>query len=308
MTDLPVFDARRPIALIGMGVMGSKVAWACARAGLQVRAFDIDRAQLAASIELALTWSTGAERERVRAHLIATTDLQQATQGVQLAFENVPESESVKRDALQALDRCCAPDVPIGSNTSSMLASELAAYTRRPERVFAMNFNDPRTDRLVELMGHEGSVPDVLAFAEAWARHIGMVPVRVRREQMGYAMNRLWRVIKREALRQADAGITTPEELDRAWMLAFGMRAGPFGIMDEVGLKTVLMIEERYARASGDPADAPPAFLREMVAQGRTGARAGAGFYSHPEPAYKQLGFLDRQAAPAHDATASKPG
>jgi 3-hydroxybutyryl-CoA dehydrogenase len=293
MTAAYLFDPTRPVAIIGMGVMGTKVAWACARSGIPVQAFDVDAAKIDASIALALTWSEGAERDRVQRLLVGRPQLEQAVAGVQLVFENVPEIDDIKRDVIQRIASLVPAHLPIGSNTSSMRASEVAAHSSHPQRVFAMNFSDPRTDRLVELMGHPQSDPAVLAFAEAWARHLRMVPVRTQKEQMGYAMNRLWRVIKREALRQVAEGITTPADLDRAWMLLFGMPIGPFGIMDEVGLETILHIEERYARAGSDPTDHPPQFLHDMVAAGRTGSRAGAGFYRHPEPAYRRPEFLN---------------
>jgi 3-hydroxybutyryl-CoA dehydrogenase len=294
MNTAQLFSAARPVAIIGMGVMGTKVAWACARAGLPVQAFDVDAAKLEASIALALSWSEGDERERVHRLLVGRRTLEQAVEGVQLVFENVPEVDEIKRDVIQRIDALVPAHLPIGSNTSSMRASEIAAHSSQPQRVFAMNFSDPRTDRLVELMGHPQSDPAVLTLAEAWARHLHMVPVRTHKEQMGYAMNRLWRVIKREALRQVAEGITTPADLDRAWMLVFGMPIGPFGIMDEVGLETILHIEERYARAGTDPTDHPPQFLLDMVAAGHTGSRAGGGFYQHPEPAYRRVGFLER--------------
>lgn len=294
MNSAKLFDPVHAVAIVGMGVMGTKVAWACARAGVPVQAFDVDEAKIEASIALALSWSEGLERDRVERLMVARPKLEQAVEGVQLVFENVPEIDEIKREVIQRIDALAPADLPIGSNTSSMRASEIAAHCSRPDRVFAMNFSDPRTDRLVELMGHSQSDPAVLAFAEAWARHLRMVPVRTHKEQMGYAMNRLWRVIKREALRQVAEGITTPADLDRAWMLVFGMPIGPFGIMDEVGLETILHIEERYARAGADPTDHPPQFLHDMVAAGRTGSRAGGGFYRHPQPAYRRPDFLDK--------------
>jgi 3-hydroxybutyryl-CoA dehydrogenase len=293
MSSAQLFKPDSPVAIIGMGVMGTKVAWACARAGLPVQAFDVDAAKLQDSIALALSWSDGDERDRVQRLLLGRSTLEQAVTGVQLVFENVPEVDEIKRDVIQRIDALVPAHLPIGSNTSSMCASEIAAHSSQPQRVFAMNFSDPRTDRLVELMGHPQSDTAVLALAEAWARHLRMVPVRTHKEQMGYAMNRLWRVIKREALRQVAEGVTTPADLDRAWMLVFGMPIGPFGIMDEVGLETILHIEERYSRAGTDPTDHPPQFLLDMVAAGRTGSRAACGFYQHPEPAYRGADFLE---------------
>jgi 3-hydroxybutyryl-CoA dehydrogenase len=125
----------------------------------------------------------------------------------------------------------------------------------------------------------------------AWARHIGMVPIETRKEQLGYSFNRLWRVIKQEALRQIAEGYATPESIDRAWMLNFGAEIGPCGIMDEIGLHTVLAIERVYHEASGEARDRPPAFLVEMVKAGKLGVVSGQGFYSYPDPTYRAPGF-----------------
>lgn len=148
-----------------------------------------------------------------------------------------------------------------------------------------MNWSDPRTSRLVELMGSPKTDPGTIAFALAWARRIGMIPIRVRHEQMGYSFNRIWRVIKKEVLRQIAAGVATPEDIDRAWMLAFGMSYGPCGLMDSVSLRSIRNVELAYFADTGDPTDRPPAFLDRMIAEGR-------GFYRHPDPEYRDPDWL----------------
>jgi len=144
----------------------------------------------------------------------------------------------------------------------------------------------------VELMTSETAPAATVAFAEAWATAIGMVPIRVRREQMGYAFNRLWREIKREALRQVARRITTPYDIDRAWMLTFRTPCGPFGLMDEIGLESVLRVEQSYYAASGRLEDRPPPFLAAMIAHGWTGARALKGFYLYGPAEYEHPEFV----------------
>ena len=289
----PTFDPARRIAIVGAGVMGTKVAWACARAGIPTTLFDSEPGKPAASRSLALTWSEGAERERVARHLAVTETLAQALDGAQLAFENVPEDLELKRQVLGEVGRLLAPAAMMGSNASSLTCSPLAAASERPARFFNMNFSDPRTDRLVEIMLAPESDPRAADFAAAWARAIGMVPLRCGKEQMGYSFNRLWRAIKKEVLRQIEEGYATPEQIDRAWMLIFGMPIGPCGIMDQISLPSVAKVEHQYALASGDPGDEAPPFLHRMIAAGRTGERAGRGFYDYPEPAFQRKGWLE---------------
>jgi len=289
----PTFDPARPIAVIGAGVMGTKVAWACARAGIPTALYDSEPGKAAVSRALALTWSQGAERARLAAALAAHDDLDRALAGAQLAFENVPEDLALKQAVLADLGRRLAPGAMMGSNASSLTCSPLAEASGRPACFFNMNFSDPRDQRLVEIMLSPASDPRAADFARAWARSIGMVPLLCRREQMGYSFNRLWRVIKQEVLRQIEQGYASPEDIDRAWMLGFGMAVGPCGIMDQISLPSVAKVEHQYALASGDPADEAPAFLHRMIAEGREGERTGEGFYRYPDPAYRRPGWLE---------------
>jgi 3-hydroxybutyryl-CoA dehydrogenase len=290
---LPRFDPARPVAVIGAGVMGTKVAWACARSGLPTRLFDSAPGKAAEARLRAATWGTDAERQRILDLLVVAERLADAVAGVQLAFENAPERLDLKHAVLAAIGTAAPGDAYIGTNASSLTPTSLAAASGRPERFFNLNFSDPRTDRLTELMTAADAALETREFAKEWARHIGMVPVEVMKEQLGYSFNRLWRVIKQEALRQIAEGYATPDSIDRSWMLIFGTAMGPCGLMDEVGLHSVLAIERIYHAASGEPRDRPPEFLERMVAEGRLGVASGEGFYRHPDPAYRRPGFLE---------------
>jgi 3-hydroxyacyl-CoA dehydrogenase len=289
---MKTFSSDAPIAIIGMGVMGTKVAWATARVGIPTRAYDIDLGRNRAAIERALSWSEGAEQAVVREHLVLSPTLGEALADVQLAFENVPEDADLKRSVLGELGRLLDPAAYLGSNTSSMLCSPLGLASGRPDRFFSLNFTDPRFMRLVELMGSAATAPETLAFARAWSAAIGMIPVHVKKEQMGYSFNRLWRVIKKEVLRQLALGYATPQDIDRAWMLTFQTPYGPCSLMDEIGLESVKKIEETYFNATGDPTDRPPPFLVDMVAAGKKGVSTGEGFYRYPDPEFQRKEFL----------------
>ncbi len=292
MTSATAFDPARPIAIIGLGIMGTKVAWACARAGIPTRLYDADAAQIESALHTALSWSTGEEQLRLRDRLQPADHLAGALADVQLAFENVPEKLALKQSVHRDIGALLTETAWQGSNTSSLLCTPIAEASGRPDRFFCLNFNDPRTSRLVELMPGSKTSDACQTFAKAWARHIGMVPVTTRREQMGYSSNRLWREIKKEALRQIGNGYSTPEDIDRAWMLNWGTLQGPCGLMDDVGLHTILSVEQSYFEASGDESDRPPQFLVDMVERGELGTAAGKGFYTYPDPAYRAPDFL----------------
>ena len=84
-----------------------------------------------------------------------------------------------------------------------------------------MNWTDPRTMTLVELMGGSSAAPETINFAKKWAVKVGMHPLHVKKSRWGYSFNRLWRVIKKEVLRQIAEEIVDLEAIDRAWMLSF---------------------------------------------------------------------------------------
>ncbi len=290
--SFPAFDPSRPIAVIGCGVMGAKVAWASARAGIPTRAFDTSAKQLETALGQIHGWSEGEERRALVESLAFTTDLDRALDGAQLAFENVPEVLDLKQRIHADIGKRLQADGYMGSNTSSLLCSPLADASGRPTRFFNMNFTDPRSQGLVEIMGGSETAPETIAFAIAWAKAIGMVPILTRRENMGYSFNRLWRAIKKEVLHQVDQGTGNPEDIDRAWMLTFGTPYGPFGLMDQVGLATILKIEDTYFKASGDESDRPPKMLAAMVERGDLGVASGKGFYTYPDPAYERPEWL----------------
>jgi len=291
-----MFNPNKPILIVGTGVMGSLVAWATARTGIPVHAFDAQPGKAMTALKQALTWSEGEERSLVERNFQVFESLDKAVKSVQMAFENVFEDVDVKRELLEKLGALLSRETYMGSNTSSLVCSKLAASSGRPDRFFNMNFTDPRTSRLVELMGCPETAVQSLVFARAWARHIGMVPITVNKEQMGYSFNRLWRVIKKEVLRQVAEGYAKPEDIDRAWMLSFDMSYGPCGLMDMVSLPTIAKVEQQYYLDSGDPTDCPPEFLEQMIEAGKHGVVSGEGFYRYPDPAYRKPGWLDEES------------
>jgi 3-hydroxybutyryl-CoA dehydrogenase len=286
------------IAVIGAGVMGRQVAWACAHHGLAVRLFDSDAATALDASRQVQAWleSDGLAAPAVAAafgRFRVASKLAEAVSGADLVFENVPEILELKRSVYAEVEPLLAPDAFLGSNASSLPWTPLARDLARPERFFLANFSSPRAGRLVEYMGGAVTTQRTRAAALAWLRRIGMAPVPVDKEIMGYAANRIWRAIKKECLHLADGGYATPENIDRAYMLGQGTKVGPFALMDQVGLHSVLRVEEAYFQASGDPSDRPPKILTDKVAAGHLGVCTGQGFYRYPNPAYEAPGWLE---------------
>ena len=290
-------------AVVGSGTMGRQIALQIARHGLPVALFDTDPRQLERAREaqrgyldewVASGQLAAEEREAVLGRVRPVADLGEAVRDVDLAIEVVPERVELKRQVFAQLDEHCRDGAIIATNSSSIRVSLLEDATGRPERVANLHFFLPVWQLpMVEVGGGTRTEPAVLDALADFAGLIGLYPLRVRKESTGFIMNRIWRAIKKESLQVADAGIASIEDIDRAWMLFWGVPLGPFGKMDDVGLDVIQLIEEHYARESGDPSDLPPPILTERVARGELGRKTGRGFYTYPNPSYQAPGFLD---------------
>ena len=292
------------VAVVGAGTMGRQIALQCARHGFPVALYDVvaevvhdaegwQRQTVGGWIdsgELALPDEAG-----IFARIQYESELPNALADADLAIEAVPERIELKRAAFAQMDRLLPAEAIIASNSSSIRVSALEDATERPERVANLHFYLPVWDSpMVEIGGGSCTRPDVLDALAAFARAISVLPLRVRRESTGFVFNRVWRAVKKEAMRVADSGVASIEDIDRAWMIKFGReKPPPFAQMDRIGLDIIRDIELRYAAESGDPADLPRSVLTDRVARGDLGVKTGRGFYEYPDPAWARADFLD---------------
>jgi 3-hydroxybutyryl-CoA dehydrogenase len=121
---------------------------------------------------------------------------------------------------------------------------------------------------------------------------MGLLVILVRKENTGFVFNCIWRAVKKESLRLFDQGVASVEDIDRTWMIQMESDMGPFAMMDRIGLDVVRDIEQVYSEESGDPRDAPPRVLEQMIARGELGVKTGKGFYTYPDPAWRKPDFL----------------
>jgi 3-hydroxybutyryl-CoA dehydrogenase len=270
----------RTIAIIGAGLMGREVAWASLRAGYEVRLYDVNPESLLSAV----TELREQLAELPAIPLTACETLADAVNAAELTFENVSEDLNLKRRVHAEIEAALPADAIQGSNSSALRGSDIAAGLKHPERLFNANFDHPRSGgKLVEIMGHVATSAETLAIASTWIQRMGLISIPVKRESLGYVQNRIWRAIKREAMRLVDGGHSTVEDVDKGFCLSYGVSVGPFALMDKVGLQTVLKIEEIYFAASGAEEDRPTELLRRLVQEGKTGINAGEGFYKYPQ-------------------------
>jgi 3-hydroxybutyryl-CoA dehydrogenase len=215
-------------------------------------------------------------------------------QDAELVIEAAPENVDLKNKIFKELGRKAPPKAILATNSSSIPVSRMEISNGRPERCLNIHFYCPVEGvNMVDIMSGTMTLPDVEEKGVPWIRSIGCIPLRVKKEILGFCFNRVWRTIKREALYLWANGFVDFRDTDRAWMVFTKMKEGPLALMDKVGLDVVYEIEMTYYRDSNDPKDRPPDALLEMVRRGELGIKSGKGFYTYPDPEYLQPDFLN---------------
>jgi 3-hydroxybutyryl-CoA dehydrogenase len=303
----PVIDRDTPLAIVGAGTIGRLIATEALLGGLPVYLVDrnpsaIEGATKTLRVNLAQEIKDSLALERTLGRLTTAVgdlasdeDIQDALGKARCVVEALPEIKELKEEILGSLDEIVPPHTPITTVSSSLPVSELLGKTKFPER-FINSHPLQRGIAAIEIMPSALTSRETHENVTDLFNSIGMVPIQVQKETVGFIFNIVWRNIKKTALDLVERGVNTPADFDRIWMMAFKSKNAPFALMDMVGLDVVLAIEERYATLTGDPKDEPPTFLKEMVRQGNLGLKTGKGFYSYPNPAYKRLGFAEQGA------------
>ncbi|MGN6871111.1 MAG: 3-hydroxyacyl-CoA dehydrogenase [Solirubrobacteraceae bacterium] len=299
---MQIDDVRR-IAIVGAGTMGQQIAFQCAGHGYDVAVYDLDAAALEAAGARIDAYAGGLEaggvisselRAAARARITLTSDPSTAAENADLLSEAVPEDPELKGRVLSEFDAACPSRTIFMTNTSTLVPSQFAQASGRPDRLLALHFHLPVwVNNLADVMPHAGTAPEVTELVIAFARRIGQVPIELRHEYHGYVFNTMYGALNRAAITLAQQEVASVEDIDRAWMHVTKAPVGPLGALDAVGLDTTWKITDYWARELGDEQlKANATFLKAYVDRGDLGVKSGRGFYSYPNPAYAQPGFI----------------
>ena len=281
-------ESNRPIAVIGAGTLGRRIALMFATGGGTVRVCDLDagqRADAAAYIEAQLPGVLSSVEGSSPATVELTASMEEAVADAWLVVESLPERLEVKVPVFRQLDGLAPADAILATNSSSYPSREVVAEVSRPERVLNMHFFMPPVAVAVELMTCGQTDEAVLDRLVAALPRFGLTPFRAHAESRGFIYNRIWAAIKREALMVVSEGVASPQEVDALYAKVTGQKEGPFRKMDRVGLDVVLDIEENYAAHRDGIPTGPRELLRSYLAEGRLGEKSGRGFYDYQEQA-----------------------
>ncbi|MBI9082049.1 MAG: 3-hydroxyacyl-CoA dehydrogenase [Desulfobacterales bacterium] len=279
------------VLIIGAGTMGQQIGWICAVHGLSVVLYDIHTDFIgiaAAGVEkLSARFVrnghlTGEAATATRDRMAFLTDPDAAAAGADLVSESVPEDPELKGRVLGDFNRRCPAHTIFTTNTSTLLPSQFAEATGRPDRFAALHFHDVSISRVVDVMPHPGTSDETTATIRAFALRIGQDPVMLQKENSGYVFNTMLTAVIGEALTLAANGVASVADIDRSWMGITHMPTGPFGIMDSIGLTTVWKVSDYWAGKTKDPkARANADFVQQFIDQGRLGRKTGQGFYTY---------------------------
>ncbi len=205
----------------------------------------------------------------------------EAARGAQLVVEAVPEDMNIKREVFSTLDKVCAPEAILASNTSSLPITVLGAVTKRASKVIGMHFMNPvPMMKLIEIIRGLETSDETHKTVHELSVKVGKTPVTVK-DYPGFISNRVLMPMINEAAFTLMEGVATREDIDTVMKLGMGHPMGPLTLADFIGLDVCLAIMEVLHKGYGDSKYRPCPLLGKMVEAGRLGKKTGQGFFEY---------------------------
>ena len=280
------------IAVLGAGVMGHGIAQIAAGAGYRVTMRDIsqeflDGARQRIERNLKRNVERGRMTEEAAQELMGrisfTLDLPGAVGDADFVVEAIPESLDLKKRVWGEVSKNARKDAVLATNTSSISISVLAEAVSGPERFVGMHFFNPPTHmRLVEVIPGARTGRGAVELVKSVAERMGKTPVEVKKDVVGFIVNRILITYLNEAAKLLEAGDYTRDQIDSAMQYGARMPLGPFMLMDLIGIDIVYHILKVFEENLG-PEYRPADTIEELYSEKRLGQKTGKGFYSYVE-------------------------
>lgn len=288
MSIVPRNHFQRPVAVVGAGTLGRRIALMFATRGGEVRIIDPDGEvgnAAVAFVEKQLPDVAAAVPNGTPGTAEYVPDQAIGVKGAWLVVEAVPEVLDLKKKVFAQLDSEADADAIVASNSSSYASRLFTEDLKTSDRMLNTHFYMPPQTTALDVMSNGDTSQDILDFVLETFPQYGLHPFLVRRESTGFIFNRIWAAIKRESLEVVYEGVSIPRDIDAMFMQNFGTVAGPFRMMDQVGLDVVLDIEQHYERENPNLPKGPVELLKKYVDAGKLGVKSGEGFYDdYPKP------------------------
>ncbi|WP_010518044.1 3-hydroxyacyl-CoA dehydrogenase family protein [Croceivirga radicis] len=280
------------IAVIGAGTMGNGIAHVFAQNGYRVNLIDISQESLDKGIAtirknldrlLAKEKITETVKENTLGNITTFTQLEIGVKEADLVVEAATENLEVKLNIFRELDTICDANSILATNTSSISITQIAAVTKRPEKVIGMHFMNPvPIMKLVEIIRGYNTSDSVTEQIMALSKALGKTPTEVN-DYPGFVANRILMPMLNEAIETLYNGVAGVEEIDTVMKLGMAHPMGPLQLADFIGLDVCLSILNVMYDGFKNPKYAPCPLLVNMVTAGKLGIKTGEGFYDYSE-------------------------
>ena len=281
----------KKVAVIGTGIMGRQMAMQTALSGYTVFCYSRKQATVDAAAHFAEDWfskrvakgkMSAEDAAAVLGHLTFTTDIQTAATDADLVLEAVADEVATKKKVLKQLDAITPDRCIYASNSSYIVSSRFADAVKDPSKVLNVHFFNPAlVMKIVEVVRAPHVSQETFDTAFHFVESIGKTPVTIEKEIYGFVVNRIFSALTREACYLVDAGVATPEDIDKAVKGALGHAMGPLETLDMTGIDLEYTVYMEKFHASGKKEDLPAACLTERYARGEYGRKSGKGFYDY---------------------------
>lgn len=277
------------VAVIGAGTMGAGIAQVCAQAGWKTTLFDAYPEGLEKGMNsIDSFWEKGISRgkttqeqkEKWASNIHPTMDLITAVKDADMVIEAVPEILEIKAKIFHVLGEETKEDCILGTNTSSLSITDIAAASGRPERVIGMHFFNPvPIMNLLELVKHDLCSDTTILLAKEAGKIMGKTTILVK-DVPGFATSRLGVVLGNEAIRMLADGVASASDIDTAMKLGYKHPMGPLELSDLVGLDVRKDILNNLAESFSDESYRPHPLLEKLVEKGDLGKKTNKGIYN----------------------------
>jgi 3-hydroxybutyryl-CoA dehydrogenase len=289
------------VGVLGCGLMGSGIAQVCAQAGYETIVREVSdelvkrgiggiEKQLGRAVEKGKL--AAEDRDATLGRLSGTTGLEDLAD-CDIVIEAVIEDLEIKNQMWRTLDEICGPQTIFASNTSSLTIADMAAATKRPERMVGLHFFNPvPVMKLVEVVKTIATDSQVFETAFEFARSLGKEPITCK-DNSGFVVNLLLVPYMMDAIRALEQGVASIKDIDTGMKLGTGYPMGPFTLCDFVGNDTLDKIGDIMFGEYKEKRYASPPLLKRMVSMGYYGRKSGKGFYDYSgeEPRPMELGI-----------------
>lgn len=281
----------KKIGVIGAGAMGNGIAQMAAQIGYEVVLRDIKEEYVERGIKnvdrfLSKSVEKGkleaAQKDAIMGRIKGTTEMSDL-KDVDFVIEAVIENLDLKKSVFKELDELCAPHVILASNTSSMSLTEIAAATKRPEKVCGMHFFNPvPIMKLVEIIRGYSTNDETVDITTALAKKMGKITVEVKKDSPGFVVNRIMIPHMLEAIKIVEEGIASIEDVDIAVKAGLNYPMGPFELMDLAGIDICYFVTEYfYQELNKESKWVSPNLLKTMIRANKLGRKTGGGWYDY---------------------------